>query len=115
MSKVLNHVAKKERFALPPSASSAILESSNGNLRRALLMLEAMHMQKPDLSGSIEVAKPDWETYCAKVADSILAEQSAARLLEVRGKVYELLSHCIPPGVVLKVSRVWEWRHLVRC
>lgn len=68
-------------------------------------MFEAMRMQRPDLSGEIEVAKPDWETYCSKIADAIMSEQTPARLLEVRGKVYELLSHCIPPGVVLKVSK----------
>jgi replication factor C subunit 3/5 len=62
-------------------------------------------MQKPDLTGDIDVAKPDWETYCNKVADSILQEQSAQRLLDVRGKIYELLSHCIPPTVILKASR----------
>lgn len=61
-----------------------------------------MKMQKPDMTGDIEVARPDWETYCAKVADAILQEQSPQRLLEVRAKIYELLSHCIPPAVVLK-------------
>jgi replication factor C subunit 3/5 len=104
MAVVLNHVAKKERFSLPNPALTSITQTSSGNLRKALLMLEAMKMQKPDMSGEIEVAKPDWETYCAKVGDLILGEQSAQRLLEVRGKVYELLSHCIPPTVVLKVS-----------
>lgn len=104
MTKVLQHVAKKERFHVPDPALQSILETSNGNLRKGLLVFEAMRMQKPDLSGSIEVAKADWETYCGKIADSIVSEQSAARLLEVRAKVYELLSHCIPPSVVLKVS-----------
>lgn len=104
MTKVLHHVAKKERFNIPDSAAQSITATSQGNLRKALLVFEAMKMQKPDLSGSIDVAKPDWETYCAKVADSVLQEQSAQRLLEVRGKVYELLSHCIPPGVIMKVS-----------
>ncbi|WWC69290.1 uncharacterized protein I206_103228 [Kwoniella pini CBS 10737] len=102
MTKVLQHVAKKERFGLPASASKSILASSQGNLRKALLVFEAMKMQKPDLTGDLEVAKPDWETYCAKIADSILQEQSAQKLLDVRGKIYELLSHCIPPTVVLK-------------
>ena len=67
-----------------------------------------MKMQRPDLTGDIDVAKPDWEVYCGKVAVSILQDQSAQRLLEVRAKVYELLSHCIPPAVILKVSS----RHL---
>jgi replication factor C subunit 3/5 len=38
------------------------------------------------------------------VADLILQEQSPKRLMDVRGKVYELLSHCIPATVVLRVS-----------
>lgn len=63
-------------------------------------------MRRPDLSGDIEVVKPDWETYCGKVADAILQEQTAQRLLEIRAKIYELLSHCIPPTVVMKVSQL---------
>lgn len=27
-----------------------------------------------------------------------------SRLLEVRGRLYELLTHCIPPDVIMKVS-----------
>ncbi len=103
MSTVLHHVAKRERFNLPNPARDSIIDASAGNLRKALLVFEAMKMQKPDLSGDLDVAKPDWETYCVKVADAILQEQSANKLLEIRGKVYELLSHCIPPTVVLKV------------
>lgn len=29
-------------------------------------------------------------------------EQSPPRLLEVRGRLYELITHCIPPGVIIK-------------
>lgn len=104
MTTVLNHVAKKERFTLPPSAADSIVEEADGNLRKALLVMEALRMQKPDLDGDVEVAKPDWELYCSKIADLIMQEQSPQRLLEIRSKVYELLSHCIPPAVVLKVS-----------
>ena len=52
---------------------------------------------------SLTIPKPDWESYCHKVADLIMSEQSPAKVLEVRGKFYELLSHCIPPTVILKV------------
>jgi len=55
------------------------------------------------MTGDLKIAKPDWEGYCEKVADLIVAEQSPARVLEVRTKLYELLSHCIPPTVILKV------------
>ena len=56
------------------------------------------------LSGPVAIAKPDWETYCNKVGDMIIQDQSPSRVMEVRSKLYELLSHCIPPTVILKVS-----------
>jgi len=102
MEKVLEHVAKKEKFDLPPTASQQIIEDSNGNLRKAILVLEALKMQSPDLTGNINIAKADWETYCHKVADLIIQEQTPERIMLVRQKFYELLSHCIPPTVILK-------------
>ncbi len=53
--------------------------------------------RRPDLSGPLSIAKPDWEAYCHKVADLIIGEQTPARVMEVRSKFYELLSHCILP------------------
>jgi replication factor C subunit 3/5 len=63
---------------------------------------------RPDLTGPLTIAKPDWETYCHKVADLIVQEQSPTRVMEVRAKFYELLSHCIPPTIILKVCLVSE-------
>ena len=60
-------------------------------------------LRRPDLSGPLSIAKPDWETYCRKVADMIIAEQTPQRVMDVRAKMYELLSHCIPPTVIIKV------------
>jgi replication factor C subunit 3/5 len=57
---------------------------------------------RPDLSGPLSIAKPDWETYCHKVADMIVQEQSPDRVMAVRAKFYELLTHCIPPTVIMK-------------
>jgi replication factor C subunit 3/5 len=45
MYAVMAHVAKKERFDLPPDAAKEIAQDSNGNLRKALLVLEALKMQ----------------------------------------------------------------------
>ncbi|KAG1771162.1 P-loop containing nucleoside triphosphate hydrolase protein [Suillus placidus] len=102
MQMVLEHVAKKLKFDLPEEASQQIAEDCGGNMRKALLVFEALKMQSPDLSGSLKIAKPDWETYCHKVADLIVQEQSPARILEVRAKLYELMTHCIPPTIILK-------------
>ncbi|KAL5526433.1 RFC5_2 [Sanghuangporus sanghuang] len=98
----LQFVAKREKFDLPPDAASEIAQDCAGNLRKALLVLEALKMQSPDLSGPLSIAKPDWETYCHKVADLIVQEQTPARIMEVRAKFYELLSHCIPATTTLK-------------
>ena len=63
-------------------------------------------MIRKDLdSSSLTIPKPDWESYCHKVADLIMSEQTPAKVMEVRGKFYELLSHCIPPTVILKVGQ----------
>ena len=51
------------------------------------------------------VPPPDWEALVAQIADEIMAEHTPARLLQVRAKLYDLLSHCIPPTTVLKVRR----------
>lgn len=66
---------------------------------------------RPSLEGPLAIAKLDWETYCHKVADMIIAEQSPQRVMDVRAKLYELLSHCIPPTVIIKVCCL----RLVRC
>ena len=51
------------------------------------------------------IPPPDWEALISVIADEILAERSPARLLQVRARLYDLLTHCIPPTTVLKVSR----------
>ena len=45
MGVVLAYVAKKERFDLPPEAAAEIIKDSNGNMRKAILVLEALKMQ----------------------------------------------------------------------
>ncbi len=46
MSAVLRHVAKKEKFHLPDEAAASIIEEANGNTRKAVLVLEALRMQR---------------------------------------------------------------------
>lgn len=116
--KVINHVAKRENLSLPAHVAPLLARISRGNLRRALLSLEALHTQDrtfanvprdvPDrkLDTLSEVPRPDWETYCSKTAERILSEQSPERLLEVRGMLYELLVHCIPPTLIISVRGV---------
>ena len=46
MQTVLDHVAKREGFSIPEKTVELIAEDANGNLRKALLVLEALKMQK---------------------------------------------------------------------
>ncbi|KAI0034743.1 P-loop containing nucleoside triphosphate hydrolase protein [Vararia minispora EC-137] len=101
---VLEYVAGRACRGNSPdhAACTVVAKEAAGNVRKAILALEALRMQNPLFSEPITVAKPDWETYCQRVGDMIVQEQSPARVMEVRAKYYELLSHCIPPTVIIK-------------
>ena len=45
MTTVLKNIAKKEKFHLPSEVAAKIIEESNGNLRKAILVFEALKMQ----------------------------------------------------------------------
>jgi replication factor C subunit 3/5 len=100
---VLQTVAQKEGVHLPDELAINIARESSRNLRRALLMLEACHVQNRDaLRADQPVIKTDWEIYIAQLALDITREQSPQRLLAAREKLYELLVNCIPATVLLK-------------
>ncbi|CAD0110501.1 unnamed protein product [Aureobasidium uvarum] len=89
---VLAQVGKKEGYTRCEGLEKRIAKESYRNLRRALLMFEAKTLIPP----------PDWEALISQVADEILAERSPARILQVRAKLYDLLTHCIPASTILK-------------
>jgi len=99
---ILNQVANKEGIKLPQKFAATISRKSNRNLRRALLMLETARVQQYPFSEDQDVILPDWETYIKNLTNMILQEQSPERALQVRGKLYELLTHCIPPTLIIK-------------
>ncbi|CAB9502651.1 factor C subunit 3 [Seminavis robusta] len=100
---VLKVVARKESITLPDELAINIARESSRNLRRAILMMEACHVQKRDgLTANQPVPKTDWELYIAQLAKDIAAEQTPQKLLAAREKLYELLVNCIPASVILK-------------
>ena len=50
-----------------------------------------------------EIPVPDWEVFLRETANAIVQEQTPQRLMQVRGQLYELLTHCIPPDIIMKV------------
>ncbi|RKP26380.1 activator 1 38 kDa subunit [Syncephalis pseudoplumigaleata] len=99
---VLQSVADKEQVQLPDVLARRIALQSERNLRRAILMLEALHAQDQTLKENVPIPLADWQEYIQEVAASMVQEQTPQRLLQVRSKYYELMAHCIPPSVILK-------------
>lgn len=79
-------------------------------MRRSMGCPTVKTTQSADTFGSEKVTDktvippPDWEALIAHIADLIIAERSPARIMDVRAKLYDLLTHCIPPTTILKVD-----------
>ncbi|EGX47888.1 Replication factor C (RF-C) subunit [Orbilia oligospora] len=99
---VLKGVGKMERLEVKDGLCKRIAVESGRNLRRALLMFEAVYAQNEVVKDNTPLPPPDWEALISQIADEIMAEHSPARILQVRAKLYDLLTHCIPPTVILK-------------
>ncbi|KAJ3068714.1 Subunit of heteropentameric Replication factor C (RF-C) [Podochytrium sp. JEL0797] len=99
---VMTKVAIKEGLQIPDAFASRIATLSNGNLRKALLMLESAKVRYYPFMVDQPIPLTDWENYIHETARVIVEEQTPKRLQDVRGRLYELLTHCIAPEVILK-------------
>ncbi|KAF7542331.1 hypothetical protein G7Z17_g11672 [Cylindrodendrum hubeiense] len=99
---VLSVSAKKEGWPIVNGLHQRIAVESGRNLRRALLMYEAVHAQNEKVTDSTPIPPADWEALIGQIAKEILEEHTPARILQVRSKLYDLLTHCIPPTTILK-------------
>jgi len=99
---LLHDVAKKEKLELPPELATRVATASGRNMRLALLALETCRVNSYPFKPTQAVQTTDWELYINQIGAEILAEQSPARLLQVRGRLYELIVNCIPPEIILQ-------------
>lgn len=104
LSKVIQSVCEGEGRPVPSHAFvDAITQRSGGNLRRALLMLEAAAVTRADFSGSgADIPRPDWQVFLEEIASDILSEQTPKKLHEIRVKFYELLGQCVSGELILR-------------
>jgi replication factor C subunit 3/5 len=59
-------------------------------------------MGSEKVTDTTPIPPPDWEGLIAQIAKEIMEEHTPARILQVRAKLYDLLTHCIPPTTILK-------------
>lgn len=99
---VLATTGEKEAWPVREGLNQRIAQESGRNLRRALLMFEAVHAQNEKVDDDTPIPPPDWEALISNIAEDIMTEHTPARILQVRAKLYDLLTHCIPPTTILK-------------
>lgn len=101
---VLQSVASKEGITLPPALAQTIATTSARNLRRALLQFEATRVSIAalELPAEATVMLGDWEYVCQEVAIMLTRSQTVTQLVAVRKSLQELLSHAVPPDVILR-------------
>eukprot|EP00892_Ulva_mutabilis_P011935 jgi/Ulvmu1/9113/UM005_0208.1 len=99
---VMMNISGKEDLALPEPLAARIVAASGRDMRKALLCLECCKVQQFPFSESQQPRLTDWELYIMEITNDILTEQTPKRLLQVRGKVYELLVNVVPPELIIR-------------
>jgi len=99
---VLRNVARMERLTLPDEFAVRVATDSGRNLRKAILMLEACKVEHYPFKEQQIPRKADWERFIEALAVTIVEQQSPQQLQLARDKLYELLTNCIPPDIILK-------------
>ncbi|KAJ5173578.1 uncharacterized protein N7500_001509 [Penicillium coprophilum] len=84
----LHLAGKKEGWTESEVLNKRIAKESGRNLRRALLMFESIYAQNEKVTDKTLIPPPGLG--------------GPSRLLHVRARLYDLLTHCIPPTTILK-------------
>ncbi|CAG8506456.1 6779_t:CDS:10 [Ambispora gerdemannii] len=101
--KVLHIFSNKENFVLSSAVAEKIAEESDGNLRKAILMLESLKFTSGnDYPRADTIVKLDWEVYISDIAKAIIANQSETNLESIRKMFYQLIFSCIEPSLIIK-------------
>lgn len=99
---ILQTTCKREGLALPPEFAVRLIQKSERNLRRALLMLEACKVQQYPFTSQQEIIELDWQVFLRDTANQIVTEQTPAKLEKIRDRLYELLAQGVPPDMIFK-------------
>lgn len=100
VSAVLAQISTSEKLDISPEIADQLVKESQGNLRRAINLLQMLSIQKKD---NVEQILPEWEKYIDELVQIIVGSDiSPDTMKKIRNHLYELLVHCIPPTEIFK-------------
>lgn len=95
---------KKSETSIADVRSGACAKVRTFATRRRKRNIEADQAFCSDqITEKTPIPPPDWEALIEVIAKDMIEERSPARILQVRAKLYDLLTHCIPATTILKV------------
>ena len=103
ITNILNFIASREVFNLPPQLANSISFLSKRNLRRAIMMLQTCKLKTDSLSEKTQVPSPEYEQFTREICKKTMYEQSPKQLKEIRGMIYSLLTKGITPEMIFGV------------
>lgn len=100
---VLESVGAKENLKFPADIYGLIVQKAEGDMRRAIVSMELLSLQSRVGIGSVAKSVPEWERYMEDLCTTITTDQhSVDTMKRIRGSLYELLVHCIPPSEIFQ-------------
>jgi replication factor C subunit 3/5 len=93
MVQIMTNVCQKENIVFPDDLLSRIAKECEGNLRKALLILEATKSKNYPFNPNQPIEKTDWEVFISELATFIIQEQTPARLFLMLVIVLYLFIH----------------------
>jgi replication factor C subunit 3/5 len=102
IQKVLHQTAGLEGFELPAGFAEKLAVHSRGDLRHALVSLQAAKAFEYPFKEDTVIHKLPWVLYIQKMVDDMVKSQTPATLLEIRNMIYDLLASCIPGDELMR-------------
>ncbi|VDN33698.1 unnamed protein product [Gongylonema pulchrum] len=100
VAKAIEEVCRQENVTVPEHVVQAVVQKANGNMRRAILAIEAAKVQHYPFKENQEIPVPEWEIYLRETAKMMVQQQNPEHLIKIRSRFYECIGHCIPPSII---------------
>ncbi|ADM12399.1 DNA replication factor C small subunit [Encephalitozoon intestinalis ATCC 50506] len=102
----MRRILEKENYTVPEETLEEICRESEGNMRRALCILElfCFNMNEKEAKrpkNNCKAMKLDWEIEVGSMAGVIKRNPTSEGLVEIRKSLYALLNTCISPRTIL--------------